>query len=127
MGKTLKYVKDFDFNEKPCNYSCGGMAEKSNYKSGGKVSKPAARRRVPVAPPQPALNRLAAAANAQAAAAPQAPMGLKKGGAAKMKKVMGEFKSGELRSGSKEGPVVKNRKQAIAIAMSEARQGKNKA
>lgn len=40
---------------------------------------------------------------------------------AKMGKVMGEFKAGELHSGSKTGPVVKNRKQAVAIAMSEAR------
>jgi len=33
---------------------------------------------------------------------------------------MHEFKTGALRSGSKHGPPVKNRKQAIAIAMSEA-------
>jgi Family of unknown function (DUF6496) len=33
--------------------------------------------------------------------------------------VMREYKHGELHSGSKKGPVVKNRKQAIAIAMSE--------
>lgn len=38
----------------------------------------------------------------------------------KIKKVMGEFKSGELHSGGKKGPVVKNPKQAIAIALSEA-------
>lgn len=37
----------------------------------------------------------------------------------KMGKVMHEFKTGTLHSG-KGGPVVKNRKQAIAIAMSEA-------
>jgi len=41
-------------------------------------------------------------------------------GQKKMGKVMKEFKSGTLHSGSKKGPVVKNRKQAIAIAMSEA-------
>jgi hypothetical protein len=41
--------------------------------------------------------------------------------AAKMQKVMHEFKSGGLHSGSKKGPVVTNRKQAIAIAMSEAK------
>ena len=34
-------------------------------------------------------------------------------------KVMGEFKRGTLHSG-KGGPVVKSRKQAIAIALSEA-------
>ncbi len=39
---------------------------------------------------------------------------------AKVKKVMGEFKRGKLHSGSKSGPVVKNRKQGIAIALSEA-------
>ena len=42
-----------------------------------------------------------------------------KGGQAKVKKVMKEFKSGTLHSGKK-GPVVKSRKQAIAIALSEA-------
>lgn len=39
--------------------------------------------------------------------------------AAKVRKVMREFKSGTLHSG-KGGPVVKSRKQAVAIAMSEA-------
>lgn len=38
--------------------------------------------------------------------------------------VMGEFKSGDLHSGSKSGPVVKNRKQAIAIGISEGKQMK---
>ena len=37
----------------------------------------------------------------------------------KVKKVMGEYKRGTLHSG-KGGPVVKNRRQAVAIAMSEA-------
>ena len=41
-------------------------------------------------------------------------------GAAKVAKVMGEFKKGELHSGSKSGPKVTSRKQATAIAMSEA-------
>jgi len=53
------------------------------------------------------------------------PVGLKTGGMTKMErkvgKVMGEFKAGDLRSGSKSGPVVKNRKQAIAIGLSEGR------
>lgn len=39
----------------------------------------------------------------------------------KMAKVMGEFSSGQLRSGSKQGPKVKNKKQAVAIAYSEAK------
>ena len=38
----------------------------------------------------------------------------------KVKKVMGEFKEGTLHSG-KNGKVVKNPKQAIAIALSQAR------
>lgn len=39
----------------------------------------------------------------------------------KMKKVMKEFSMGKLHSGSKKGPVVANKKQAVAIGLSEAR------
>jgi hypothetical protein len=42
----------------------------------------------------------------------------------KEEKVMHEFKEGKLHSGSKKGPVVTNRKQAIAIALSEAKAAK---
>ncbi len=42
-------------------------------------------------------------------------------GQMKVKKVLHEFKHGELHSGSKKGPVVSNPKQAVAIALSEAR------
>jgi hypothetical protein len=41
-------------------------------------------------------------------------------------KVMHEFKHGKLHSGSKQGPKVKSRKQAVAIAMSEAGKSKRK-
>ena len=43
----------------------------------------------------------------------------------KVKKVMGEFKEGTLHSG-KGGKIVKNPKQAVAIALSEAGMSKPK-
>ena len=46
-------------------------------------------------------------------------------GQKKVGKVMGEWKEGTLHSG-KGGPVVKSRKQAIAIALSEANMTKKK-
>ena len=42
-------------------------------------------------------------------------------GEKKVHKVMKEYSEGKLHSGSKKGPEVKNRKQAIAIGLSEAR------
>jgi ribosomal protein L21E len=51
--------------------------------------------------------------------------GCKKGGQAKVSKVMKEFGKGKLHSGKK-GPVVKSRKQAVAIALSEAGMSKKK-
>lgn len=39
----------------------------------------------------------------------------------KIHKVMHEYKHGTLHSGSKTGPKVTNRKQAVAVAMSEAK------
>jgi hypothetical protein len=38
--------------------------------------------------------------------------------------VMSKFKKSNLHSGSKSGPVVKDRKQALAIMLSEKRSGK---
>lgn len=43
---------------------------------------------------------------------------------AKVSKVMHEYGAGKLHSGSKKGPVVTSQKQAVAIAMSEARKKK---
>jgi hypothetical protein len=57
---------------------------------------------------------------------PEEPM-YAKGGAVKDKKiakVMREYKEGKLHSGSKKGPKVTNPKQAMAIALSEARAAK---
>jgi len=42
-------------------------------------------------------------------------------GQATVKSVMHKFKAGKLHSGSKTGPMVKDRKQAIAIGISEGK------
>ena len=42
----------------------------------------------------------------------------------KIEKVMHEYKEDKLHSGSKKGPIVKNPKQAIAIAISESKKNK---
>ena len=44
----------------------------------------------------------------------------------KIKKVMGEFKNDKLHVSSKKGPLAKDKKQATAIALSEAGIGKQK-
>jgi hypothetical protein len=44
----------------------------------------------------------------------------KGGGQATVKDVMHKYKHGTLHSGSKKGPIVDKRQQAIAIALSEA-------
>lgn len=44
----------------------------------------------------------------------------------KVRKVMHEYGAGTLHSGSKSGPVVTDRDQAVAIAMSEQRRAKRK-
>jgi hypothetical protein len=54
---------------------------------------------------------------------------LKKSASKKAKKTrvddeMHKFKEGDLHSGSKQGPLVTSRKQAIAIALSESGQSK---
>jgi hypothetical protein len=44
----------------------------------------------------------------------------------KVAKVMREFKAGTLNSGSSKGPIVKGKKQAVAIALSQAKMAKKK-
>ncbi|CAB4141632.1 hypothetical protein UFOVP420_11 [uncultured Caudovirales phage] len=44
----------------------------------------------------------------------------------KISRVMREYKAGKLHSGSKKGPEVTSRKQAIAIALSEAGKSRKK-
>ena len=47
-------------------------------------------------------------------------------GKATVHDVMHKFKAGTLHSGRKKGPMVKSRKQAMAIAMSEAGRSRGK-
>lgn len=44
----------------------------------------------------------------------------------KIKKVVEEFEHGQLHSGSKKGPLVKDKKQALAIGYSEAKKAAKK-
>jgi len=50
----------------------------------------------------------------------------KKAKQAKVQTVMHEFKHGTLHSGSKKGPKVTSRKQAVAIALSQSGQSKKR-
>lgn len=43
-----------------------------------------------------------------------------------MKATMHEYKAGKLHSGSKTGPIVKSKSQAVAIGLSEARKAGQK-
>lgn len=187
----MQYVKDFDFNVKPCEYSSGGGVEALKaYAKGGAVKPPSgmiknrgtlgvvnnknpgetSKHTAPKLPGKPSAyakggkvmekatgesypsrkammkHEMAETPRTQreevvqrasikglpprrsVPVAPTAPLvamkmggGVSKAGMSKIPKVMGEFKAGELHSGSKTGPVVKNQKQAVAIAMSEAR------
>lgn len=48
----------------------------------------------------------------------------KKAKRARVRSEMHKYKEGSLHSGSKRGPIVRSRKQAIAIALSESGQSK---
>ena len=129
MSKTFKYVKEFEFP----GYAKGGktqvkretMGKVSNIR---KESKDAVTRgRSAMQVDKAELNIPGGALLRQSPAfSPQPMVPMKKGGQAKVEKVMHEFKTGKLHSGSKKGPEVSSRKQAIAIALSEARKAKKK-
>lgn len=171
--KGPKYVKEFDFNVKPCNYSHGGdvkmasggyynkggscdtpkMASGGYYKKGGSVKKYALGGDAK-ADISRAIDRGVASGDRNLAqklgdlrtmdlgrnSTLTIGGGLKspsltyvkrfsKGGdakASKVGKVMGEYKEGKLHSGSKKGPEVTSRKQAVAIALSEGRKAAKK-
>jgi hypothetical protein len=55
---------------------------------------------------------------------PRAKPTTKKGKQAKVETVMHEYKQGTLHSGSKHGPKVTSRKQAVAIALSQSGQSR---
>lgn len=175
MGKTLKYVKEFDFSSAGKAVGCGqdGYA-KGGYAKGGKrvvekatgesyPSRRAMAKHEMMETPRMQKEEMVQKASIKAPAgglgmirdqsklgirgnknpgiakrgvpvAPREPMiapyktggAIPKAGMSKIPKVMHEYKSGELHSGSKSGPVVKNRKQAVAIALSEARAASKK-
>jgi len=147
MSESLRYVKEFDFT--PQGFARGGHV-KCNAAKGGKIkneSKVTTGVSTKRKPNEVQVSRAASKATRSEVNLPKnAPVQLppfnreplipmaaqepvmKKGGKfeAKVGKVMHEFKSGELRSGGKKGPEVKSRKQAVAIALSEARKAGKK-
>jgi hypothetical protein len=97
----VKYVKDFEFSsDKGFSGSTGVQLVK------GYARKPGM-----------AMGGMALCGMAKGGMAKGGPVK----GRAKIGKVMGEFDAGKLHSGSKKGPEVTNPKQAMAIALSEAR------
>jgi hypothetical protein len=138
LAMAVKYVKDFEFSKDAgFSSSCGPMKKAM----GGGVRRPLDRMMREERKAMPVRRMMAEAAQRRQMAdrpveaerpmmrrpaAPMRPTMMKKGGDVKGKKiakVMREFKKGELHSG-KDGPVVKNPKQAMAIALSEARKMK---
>ena len=125
MSKSLKYVKDFEFPSH-CGFSgSAGKQTVAGYMRGGKVCK--AEGGAADVKQDKAMVKAAVHKHEKGMHPGQPMTKLAAGGQAKVGKVMGEYKSGTLHSGSKTGPVVKSPKQAIAIALSEARAAKKKA
>ena len=99
----FKYVKEFEYPAE------GGFRGSNKMPSKAGASERDMPARVGKAVGAPRMESMPRVGKAQ---------GYAKGG--KVAKVMREYKKGELHSGSKKGPVVKNPKQAMAIALSEA-------
>lgn len=114
----VKYVKDFEF-------SSSGPKQVRGYMRGGAscgYAKGGAAKGAPKS-----LSVMIAVGSGKAppfAKKDQSPVAAVPVGSKKVGKVMGEFHKGALHSGSKEGPLVKNPKQAMAIALNEARDAK---
>ena len=126
MGKNLKYG-EFTFGEAKAKPAAKG------YEKGGmkKVVKAMKREPEAMVRKEVALLKKAGAPKAiieHEVRESKSPIAMQKGGMSKMDmkmgKVMREYGDRELHSGSKEGPVVRNPKQALAIAYSEGRKAK---
>lgn len=123
MGCT--YVKEFDFGPEKTyvkGYARGGSVVGAHPPAPGKTQRaPASESALRGGAPAVINRKMVDSPVPNVKARFKAGGPVPKAGAAKVGRVMGEFKAGELHSGSKTGPVVKNPKQAIAIALSEAR------
>jgi hypothetical protein len=105
---AIRYVKDFEFpSAAGFTSSAPSKVTGPMFAKGGKVEKAPKGMMVVIGIGKPKHD---------------APLEKAKGG--KVEKVMHEFGAGKLHSGSKKGPKVSNPKQAIAIALSEARKTK---
>ena len=129
MSKSFKYVSEFEFPSDKGYSGSAGQTSVKGYCRGGKVMKKADGGAVKSCKTEVKKG----VHKHEEAMHPNRPLTkMAKGGfnstplvgkkqEAKIGKVMGEYKSGDLHSGSKEGPTVKGKKQALAIALSEAR------
>jgi Family of unknown function (DUF6496) len=114
----VKYVKDFEF-------SSSGPKQVRGYMRGGAscgYAKGGAAKGAPKS-----LSVMIAVGSGKAppfTKKDQSPVAAVPVGSKKVGKVMDEFHKGALHSGSDKGPLVKNPKQAMAIALNEARDAK---